>query len=303
MTKDYADGPWKYIDFQKYIPKDLQPDCIFGCCISSRVKDFSDFKYKILLENEEPNAYFINHPDYIDETNEKKWDKIITLCPYTTKWINNKYKNNRRIYAGWYPIEPDIYPINTTYDYDVCYAGSMPNAQCELHKTIDIISQYKYAYINFTGDGRSNFKNITSEKKLEIISKSKITIAYNLLFPTRGSHNLNYPDNEAFSHNDEFVVPQYKWRIAESMMCKSLILVRKDYWNLIENFYKPDEDFIYFSSLKDLKLKMDNILSNFDNYKHIIESAYNKTKNLYNTERFCKDIIINTLNILKEDNK
>ena len=64
-----------------------------------------------------------------------------------------------------------------------------------------------------------------------------------------------------------------------------------DDWNVIENWFTPDEDFIYFYSKEDLDQKIKTILENYDEYSKIGENAYNKAINNYTTKHFIQKYI------------
>jgi len=73
-------------------------------------------------------------------------------------------------------------------------------------------------------------------------------------------------------------------------MCKSLCLVKRDPWNVIENWFKPNEHFLYWETLEELDSLIENIDNDFESYSHIIESASEEVK---------KYEIKNILNIIK----
>ena len=115
----------------------------------------------------------------------------------------------------------------------------------------------------------------------ETLRKTKVMPMANIL-PLREVHrqNLNFiPDwrnNEAFSHADELIAPQMKTRAVEAAFNKTLSLVKRDPWNVIENWFEPDVDFIYFDRYEDLPSIIRGIVNDWDDYKPIVESAYNK---------------------------
>jgi len=87
------------------------------------------------------------------------------------------------------------------------------------------------------------------------------------------------------------IAPQFKSRFNEAAMCRTLNLIQRDPWNVVERFYVPDVDFIYFDSNDELEDQIRDILNNWDDYQPMIESAYNKSLN-YTTEKLFG--IINT---------
>jgi hypothetical protein len=148
-------------------------------------------------------------------------------------------------------------------------------------------------------------KDITNQEKLKLISESKVTVVHNLLFYNAvGVRQIqrffNYKENKAFelipNKNilrsildfvlmKEYVVPQQKTRLFEAALCRSLILCRKDHWNMVEKFFTPDKEFVYYEKGK-LKEKIKEVLSNYDDYKNVIENAYQRASKEYSTDVF-----------------
>ena len=54
-------------------------------------------------------------------------------------------------------------------------------------------------------------------------------------------------------------------------------LIEYDRWNLVEDFYEPNIDFIYFSGIADLKAKVDMLLNNYEQFWDMRVSAYKKS--------------------------
>lgn len=135
-----------------------------------------------------------------------------------------------------------------------------------INELLSVIVNYKYSFVSFN---RSNpyvtHTNVSYTEKLNLISKSKITIV----------HNLNGNNT-----------PQLKSRPFEAALCKSLILCKKDNWNLIEEWFVEGEDFLYYNDSNDLKSIIDDVLNNYDSYNQIIENCYNKAINNYTTKKF-----------------
>jgi hypothetical protein len=74
------------------------------------------------------------------------------------------------------------------------------------------------------------------------------------------------------------------------MVCKSICLVKKDPWNVIEQWFKPDEHFLYWETLDELNSLIENIDNNFDDYLNIANNAFEAVK---------KYEIKNILNIIR----
>ena len=75
----------------------------------------------------------------------------------------------------------------------------------------------------------------------------------------------------------------------EAAISKTLNLVYRDQWNVVEDWYTPDKEFIYFDNKQDLENKIQDILGNWDDYQYIINNAYNRAMK-YTTDEFIKEI-------------
>jgi hypothetical protein len=155
-------------------------------------------------------------------------------------------------------------------------------------------------------------KDVSHMEKLKLISQSKITIVHNLLsFNVLGAwHIQNTPgfkDNKAFVlippknflrtilHfflKKEYLVPQQKTRLLEAAFCRSLILCRKDPFNIIEKFFTPDKEFVYYEEDK-LEEKLKDILEHYEKYTEIIENAFNRASREYTTQAFFEKYLKN----------
>ena len=84
-------------------------------------------------------------------------------------------------------------------------------------------------------------------------------------------------------------MPQFKTRIHEAAISRTLNLVRRDNWNVIEDFYEPDGEFIYFDNEEHLSEKIQYILSNWNDYQKVIDNAFQKSLK-YTTNQFVSKI-------------
>ena len=126
--------------------------------------------------------------------------------------------------------------------------------------------------------------NVSHKKKIDIISQSKISICCNLL-PVKSdqAHSVmsydKWQKNKAFDRVFNGMIPQYKCRAAEAAFCKSLLLVKKDPWNLIEHYFLPNKEFLYYENKDDLEDKIHYILNNYSEFSDIINNAYERSLN------------------------
>ena len=103
--------------------------------------------------------------------------------------------------------------------------------------------------------------------------------------------HYNWNTNEASSEvGKKNIFPQFKGaRMHEAAISKTLNLVYRDRWNVVEDWYTPDKEFIYFDNKQDLENKIQDILGNWDDYQYIINNAYNRAMK-YTTDEFIKEI-------------
>lgn len=229
------------------------------------------------------------------------FDKVYGICPYTCEWLNDLESNNRFNFV-FYPFSEKDIPKKTEKQYDVIYHGGI-----HMQEHIDMIKNIKnlnYRYltqtfsINKETESHIQFAtdtNLTNEQKIQRIAQSKISIAFNY-FPVRhenDAYNIkakpNWHENEAFKHIDDLkIIPQFKSRVNEAAFSRTLNLVKRDPWNVIEKFYEKDE-FVYFDDVNELPELIQTISKNFSDYESMIEKAFNKSLN-YTSEQLIKKI-------------
>lgn len=232
---------------------------------------------------------------------DNKFDEVYGICPYTNKWLN-EISGTDKYRTIFYPFNKNDIPKNTEKKYDIIYHGGIHGEKYT--KMIDIIKNFNYRYSTQTHGINSltteyvkyaTNTDLTNQEKLNLISECKISICFNT-FDIRGGMDINniksrkdWQKNEAFKHiEDLMIAPQFKSRCNEAAFSKTLNLVKRDPWNLIENYYEPDE-FIYFDTFEELPNKITEILNNWDNYLPIVEKAYIKSLS-YTTEELYKQI-------------
>jgi hypothetical protein len=255
------------------------------------VPDYTEFKYH------QPNSGYLSSDRY------DMFTDIYTICPYTAKWNNELYC------GGEEKFKPILFPIDRKNlipsdhkKWDTVFYGSVCGR--EHAEAIDIISKFKYRFMTLGPQyWRPNEKldnperllplctdiNIHTFEKWKILSETKVVPLYNYLFP-HDNHikNIkkydNWELNEAWSHLDQKIVPQLKPRVTEAALFKMLMLVKRDPWNVIEHWFEPDKDFLYFDSNDELEDLIRETTTNIDKYQHIVESAYKKAYENYTTE-------------------
>ena len=232
---------------------------------------------------------------------DSKFDKVYGICPYTNKWLNDM-ENSNRYETISYPFNKNDIPGDTKKKYDVIYHGGL-HSQIYIDM-LDIMQRFNYRYLSqsFGINSETAFNlyratniNLSNAHKLKKIAESKISICFNTVSIIVNNHyrNIkslpNWKTFEIFKHLDDLsIIPQYKSRCNEAAFCKTLNLVKRDPWNIIEEFYDTDE-FVYFDSMDELESKIHEILNNYDAYIPIIEKAYIRSLN-YTTEKLYNKI-------------
>ena len=255
---------------------------------------------------------------------EDYFNKIYTICPYTADWLNllhNKNKFEPAIIP--YNIN-DIPNKKYEKEYDVIYWGGIHSqdhvAILELMEKENLRSNLftvhpvhwsapifnpggYYDKGQRTPDGRyferyipEKFTNLITKisaprsEMWEALRKTKIFVVTNTLYLSE-LHRDNvkklpaHINNKAFSHLDQLIAPQMKTRVVEAAFNKTLSLVKKDPWNVVENWFEPGKDFIYYETNQQLPILVKEISENFHKYEHIIDNAYNKAIENYTSEK------------------
>ena len=258
---------------------------------------------KIYFNNWSP-CEFAQEKDHNQKTPldyDDYFNTIYSICPYSVKWLNGIQDNKRYKYI-FYPFHKSLIPQSCEKKYDVIYHGGIHGK--EHVSALKTMQKFNYRYCTMT-HGINNLTrhflpvatntNLQFKDKINLVAQSKISICYNIVhvMPEQINRILKRPffeQNEAFKTvGDWNIMPQFKTRIHEAAISKTLNLVRRDNWNTIEDFYEPDNEFVYFNDEQDLSEKIEHILANWDDYKQVIDNAFQKSLN-YTTDKFISKI-------------
>lgn len=271
-----------------------------GCTYKKELHEqFKNYSRRIFLNLADPCGLYAPH-DKLGQNHFQQHEfftDVFSICPMTVEWCNNQTNSNKWKYV-FYPFNPDMWE-NASYNkkYDICYAGgihSLDHLEC-----VNIIRKFNYKFISlFPFDGVTDL-NVTTREKCNIISETKISVCYNTLYLTEDHVHqfLAYPnikEHKAFSPDfvypcgKRLTIPQFKSRAHEAAYSKSLLLVKKDNWNIMKDYYKgqdftkkPETDIecLYFDHNNDLFYIIDHIIQNWNDYQHVVDNAYNKSLN------------------------
>jgi len=253
----------------------------------------------VQLEFEEPNRFLTADPAFNRTEYEDYLYKVFTICPYTAEWLNRKYGNSKRT-PIFFPFNERYIPPRTEKLYDVIYTGHIVS-RC-ISDMIKEISVFNYKFVSNSDNPLVTDHGVSYFEKLRLIARSRITVVTNLLYPSalriRDVRRIeNYKKNKAFLmfskpwsllpflRRTQYIVPQVKSRLFEAAFCRSLILCRRDPWNLVERFFEPNEEFVYFDP-PSLRRTIRQILDDYSSYEGIIDNAYERAVNNYTTQAF-----------------
>jgi len=264
---------------------------INSTCNKSIQDKYKNYKRRVLFNYWSPCEFTCRNDAGNGYDMVNYFTEVFSVCKYTTDWMN-KVVDKHKFKSIFFPIDTTYIPNNINKEFDVGYHGGIHGS---IHlECLNIINKFKYSFLsqsNYTG--LTNQPMLPYEKMLDNLSKVKISINYHIvpLNNTLKSFIKGYSfwgDNKAFSHIDSLnIMPQFKVRMHEAALCKCLNLVYRDPWNIAEDYYEPNKDFIYFNDNSELPYLINNILKSWEYHTPMIESAFNKcltynAQNLYN---------------------
>lgn len=257
LSSNYHEDPVFYFNFDKYTQQ-IEKDCILF---------YGAHPHESIFQESEHPKYFLSTEEQtwdVDSTNKyvNYVDKIFTICP-------PKITNRPKREFIFFPVDTEHITPDSEKIYDVIYAGYAEAPHVD--EIINVIKNYNYRFISFSKrTGYETNIGVTYKEKLSLISQSKISVIHNLT----GTGT-----------------PQLKSRPFESALSKSLILCKKDNWNIIEDWFEPNVDFIYYNNSAELNFLINDVLNNYEHYQSKIISAYNKAINNYTSKHFIENYL------------
>lgn len=250
--------------------------------------------------------------EFMNELNEFHFEaydfftEVYCVCPFTCKFMNEYFGYEKFKYV------PYLYTNHTPmqfgeYDSVCSWFGSI-HGNDHIH-AIDVISKFPHKFITSQQNtwmrhqyefNKCTHVNVSTDEKLHLVSRTKSSLTINKLYKSPSTvNNSKYKNLTLGAYNQwhKGQLPQFKVRTHEIATCKSLILALKDDWNLIEDFYTPDEHFIYFENFNQLEEILHDVDKNFEDYTHIIENAFEQVQN-YTVEKLFKYIETNDKSLI-----
>ena len=296
-TKTYPDDPARHFEFARFTGR------AGGFWLAAGHFDFETLRplagqKVVYLDLEEPNRFFSADPAFNRHAYEDSFHHVLTLCPYTAAWLNRRQASARRT-PVFFPFNERFIPERCEKSFDVIYTGHL--VAPAVSRLVDAIAPFNYRLVSQTDDPRVTDRSASYVQKLELIARSRVTVVQNLLFLRPGHVRAvrsvaGWEENEAFgdivraaddgeASAGEVVAPQIKSRVFEAAFCRSLILCRRDRWNVIERFFEPGEQFVYYEE-GSLRETLGRILADFGTYKRLIDRAFERAREQYTTEAF-----------------
>jgi len=296
LTAEVPDTNIHYFRLDEWSNDDKETILMYGYDTQQAPELFKEhrkYKRKIYLNITSPTEFSsIKDHHNVSPLYSSAWfDEVYNICPYSVKWLNELNLTNTKYKTIFYPFNHQDIPEETEKIYDVCYHGGIHG---DYHiKCLEIMkNNFNYRYMTMTHHiNQLTMQNLhyatdldmTNKDKINLIAQCKISICFNNYPPSPQNiqaikSHKDWWKNEAFSEVDKTnIIPQFKNRFQEAAFSKTLNLVQRDKWNVVEEWYTPNEHFIYFDSVEDLQDKVQDILNNWDEYKPIVDRCYDKT--------------------------
>jgi hypothetical protein len=296
LIHNYAFDPFHVFDFSPYEKKLTGITLHYGI-FSEKLVNKDDTNKKVLLFVEWPNCLYGKSFDI--EFINANFDYIFSICPYTNNYLNNRF-NTKKYINTYFPTELSGLPeIPSVKDIPVFYTGHNFTDVKAIRMINEIlestITTGKYNNIKKAMESRSS---AAYYEKMKILSRTKIALVHNTLKSLYNCYRTDplFDDTIANTYlpwnsdkSDE-EVPQIKSRMFEAAIMKCILLVYKDKYNLIEQYYTEGVHFVYFNSVAQALALIKDIHENPAKYNILAENAHIITKTKYTTGAFCQYI-------------
>jgi len=287
LKGDYTDGVPAHLKLEQYSQHSDTDVLFYGYDSIQNFKlqqEYAHYPRKALLNLWTPCEFFNKGDSYgrLARKQVEYFDEIYTICPFTINW-HRRMTGDRRYRYIFHPFDGSHEPTDFQKTADICYFGGVHGPEHE--EFVQGMTKFDYRLISMQAHPLITHHNIPHTNKLDLVAQTKISLCYNML-PLNNQHitctktqYYQWQENTAFKMLNEFKAPQYKCRAAEAAFCKSLLLVKRSPWNLIEHYFEPDKEFIYFDTVEEMQDKVSDILTNYEQYEEIIERAHKKSLN------------------------
>jgi hypothetical protein len=294
-TNNYIYDPQCLYDFSPYIVDLSGKDIHYGLGTHLKVNS-SLVTIKFVVEH--PNLiHTVNDSFDMNLENEnKKYDYILNICPYSCNYLNERF-NTKKYIPTFFPLPFAPYDDKLERTIPVFYTGHAAAIPRGLEYIIELIktqlgsSTYNSLCFSISIKNRNSFY-----KKLALYNKTKICVCHNVLDALKIPNIERFRLDELFKTHYPWIkerktyAPQIKSRMFEGAMMGCILLVFKDEYNTTDSFFKENEEFIYFTDKADLANKIKMILSDYDKYKYLAINARKRYLENYTFGHFVEQI-------------
>jgi NAD-dependent dihydropyrimidine dehydrogenase PreA subunit len=289
LSAGYSDVVEHYYNLQRFSHLGYDDTVIFlgyAAAKSDRLKEENKhFARKIYIQQEAPCSLFDSNVN--SENCHGYFDIVYSMCPYLGDYFQKEYGHTTQYFYMPPPMYDKIADFGartsiTDKIYDSFYMGHLHSSI--YFDFINVIRKRPYVFCSFADYEWVTHRNIPSPQKHLLCSQSKTSIRNHLLYLNEthidwctGNYK-NWYNNEALKMlTTKHVAPHFRG-CHENGLCKTLNLVYKDDWNVIEKTLTPGEDFLYWSSIEELTHLLNEVCGNYHRYWSLIESCYEKSK-------------------------
>jgi len=287
---NYKYDPVKYLNFNNYI---TSKNIKISWGLDSIKSKYNNNMINIVVYFEEPNYLGIQDIDYSCDN----YDIKLTLCKYTSQEFNKKNINklNKKCYNVFFPIDTVYLKNNLWNKYNYKLGTCIPywkkiNVVYIGHEMYKLITEFKQIMNKYNNNYILSVPDYLS--KMDSYLHSKIAIVHNILICQDNNNDIfKNIKSKLPIFKDKDNIPQIKSRLFEAASSQCIILCYRDDYNLIEDYFKEGEDFIYFDSSEHLDKLIKIILDDYEKYSYIALNAYKKFINNYTLKHFCDKYI------------
>jgi hypothetical protein len=316
----YSDAINHYWKFSNFSNNDDKNAIFFGWTFMENFdhyqREIGKYQNRLYWNSEHPCVLQTRDERLISLSvdSHKIFNKVFTPCPYTANWVNF-LEDSERFEQIFIPFNlNDVVGEREEKIYDALYWGGIHGT--DHIEILDSIKNFKYNYLGTTPvdwnlwfPDRPNKNpppiqdyvslitghNLHRPSMWKLLRMTKVNVISNLLYiDDKIIHNIKQHDqwdkNKAFFHTDQYILPNLKTRPIETAVNKCLMVVRKDPWNIIEDFFEPGREFIYYEDKKDLQYILEDVKFDCSTTSTGGTTAYKKAINTYTTHHFIDQI-------------
>jgi hypothetical protein len=291
----YPEDPVRFFELERYEGEGADYLLVPGR-VDFSVLDALGEERIVYVELEEPNRFFVDDPLFRHDGWEPRFERVLTLCPFTARWLNARQGVAKRT-PVFFPFNRRYEPAHAEKRFDVIYTGHILSPPIE--RMAQAISRFDYRIVSGSDHPLVTHHATSYVEKLDLLARARVSVVANLLYlgdpHVESVRRLDgWEQNAAFSQLDPAgatsaggfpVAPQLKSRVFEAAFAKTLILCERDPFGVIERYFEPDREFVYFDR-DELEPALERVLSDPDRFAPVVERAYERAVSEYTTDRF-----------------